>query len=255
MSQLLDHMVEPALHRRGLYGALWRHFRDTCVRRDESASWFGFNLEEIRRLQEHLFGMTLLHPVGALRFDLSQREPWRGDRAMEVRASLLRTDRMAHFGPDADELWDRCAPRLDTALVRDARYLNWRYADCPDVAYESVAARNRLTGRLAGLAVLRLGWQHEPMAALVDWLVPDARRSVWIRLLGACHDLARGAGLAFCRAWLPPGSPDHAVLLDLGYRPESTPFLVSAVDDGIATRVLPRLGGRWHYTMGDTDIF
>ncbi len=254
-TQLLDHMVDPALHRRGVYAAMWQHFRDGFAAPDPAAVVFGYNLDEIHQIQKRLYGMRLMHGVGALRFELSHPEPWRGDPLREIPSHLYRVERVDRFDAEVDELWQRSRARYGAAVVRDARYLGWRYADCPDVRYVLLAARSRLSGRLAGIAVLRLGWPHEPIAALVDWLVAEARRSVWIRLLDACHAEARRAGLPAVEAWLPESSPDHAVLLALGYRCKATPFLLSVLDDGRPERPLALLQQSWHYTMGDTDIF
>jgi hypothetical protein len=163
--------------------------------------------------------------------------------------------RVERFPASVDRLWAICRDRWVAAIVRDSRYLNWRYADCPDVDYVLLLARHRLTRRPLGLAVVRLGWLHEAIAALVDWLVPGDAPGVWRALAAAAHAAARGAGFATMRAWVPATSPDHAELLALGYAPEATPFVVSAWDDGRPERPVAALRRGWHYAMGDTDIF
>jgi hypothetical protein len=269
LSQLLDHMVAPEAQRRGTYGAMARGFHERFVATDPGAVHFGFNLEEVLRIQERTFGFELLHGVSSYRLDLPDAAGEGGGIEGTARSGpsgvdsrgdapgspLVRIDRVERFPPAVDRLWERARGRYPAALARDSRYLNWRYADCPDVRYALLVARRRLSRRLAGLAVFRLGWLHEPLAALVDWVIPGDSPGIFASLAGAGHALARDAGLPFVRAWLPPTSPDGSLLRALGYRPEPSPFVVSAWNDGTPERPIAALRTGWHYTMGDTDIF
>src|SRR5262245_34596502 len=50
---------------------------------------------------------------------------------------------VARFGGECDALWQCVAPTFRIAIVRDARYLNWRYADAPDRRYRLLECRER----------------------------------------------------------------------------------------------------------------
>src|SRR5262249_52294477 len=56
------------------------------------------------------------------------------------------------FGATADELWARLAAHFPFALVRDAAYLDWRYAACPWLAYRRFVVRDG-GGRVRALFV------------------------------------------------------------------------------------------------------
>lgn len=257
ISQLLDHMVDAPLRRHGVYAAMARVFHERFVAPTPRGTWYGFNLEEIHRIQHDLYDMRPLAPVEAWSRPVGAgSEDARGPGA-RLADSLVRVDRVGRLPGDTDALWARARTRYGAAIARDARYLDWRYADRPDVEYAVLAARRRATGRLLALAVVRPGWLHEPVAALVDWVVPPSRlaNAAWRTLLARADGIARDAGLPVVRAWLPPTSPDRDALSRRGFVRGASPFLTSAWDDGATGRPVDALRRGWHYTMGDTDIF
>ncbi|MFM7735140.1 MAG: GNAT family N-acetyltransferase [Alphaproteobacteria bacterium] len=257
ISQLLDHMVEPALRRHGVYAAMARAFHERHVAPSPGGAWYGFNLEEIHRIQRDLYDMTPLAPVEAWSRPVGTgAEAVRGVGA-RLADALVHVERVRRCPAGTDDLWETARNGYGVAIDRDARYLDWRYADCPDVEYALLAARHRPTRKLVGLLVVRPGWLHEPMAALVDWVVPPSAwaNAAWRSLLAAADRVAREAGLPVLRAWLPPTSPDRDALVRRGFARGESPFLTSAWDDGAPGRPVDALRRGWHYTMGDTDVF
>jgi len=102
--------------------------------------------------------------------------------------------------------------------------------------------------------VIRFGWLYEPIAALVDWLVPGRDWGVSVSLLEACHEAARARGFTSVKTWFPRSVPEHHLFRAAGYREEATPFLVSVKGEP-GERRLGLLKGAWYYTMGDSDIY
>jgi hypothetical protein len=69
-------------------------------------------------------------------------------------SSACRSDTPAGLDPDeCDDLWRRVRGQLHAAVVRDGRYLRWRYGGGGANRYRFVTVRDR--AGLAGLAVLR----------------------------------------------------------------------------------------------------
>ena len=157
------------------------------------------------------------------------------------------------FGPESDWLWERCRPTFPLATVRDAEYLNWRYRDCPHVRYHPYLAWDRRRERPAGLVVLRMGWEGQPLCALVDWLVPRDDGGAAPALLACAEREARRAGMREVAAWFSPDSPEQQWFCRRGYRLEPThyPMLVLAGPE----LPLDWIARHWYYTMGDSDIF
>ncbi len=57
------------------------------------------------------------------------------------------------FDQRFDNLWDRLSPQFGLISVRDSRFLNWRFRDCPTRKYETFAAT--VQGQLRGYVVVR----------------------------------------------------------------------------------------------------
>ncbi|KAB2959730.1 MAG: GNAT family N-acetyltransferase [Candidatus Methylomirabilis oxygeniifera] len=251
--QVIDVMVDPhyrmGLKRPGLFSVLAEQSVMAFLRGGLALIGYGFPTPEALRIGARAVGYHPLHPIQRLVKDLTV-----ASRPRSFRPWSVRCERVARFGDNVEMLWRRCASSFDIAVIRDAEYLNWRYADCPDVAYTMVAAGQPWSGILSGAAVLRMGWADQPIACLADWLVPPDATSTAERLLAHCEALAREAGMERLSAWFPQHAWPYRFLCEHGYRVEPTIYhLVALATDPMAD--LERVRDRWYYTMGDSDIF
>lgn len=271
-TQIVDVMVDRrfrlGLKRPGLFAVLARHYIADYLASGRVSVGYGFPTAEALRVGQRTAGYTPLHPVERLVLDL-RRTPWDPSRnhatptwAGYVRGigrrlwgtEPLQIDQVDRFGAEADQLWEQVHRELPVATIRDARYLNWRYVDCPDVTYLCLAARERPNGDLRGIAVLRLGVDDQPIACLVDWLVPNQPSSVGQALLMHCEARARQSGMRELQAWFPQHAAPYRLLLERHYQPEPVQYSLVALTKipGIS---LAWVDTRWYYTMGDSDIY
>jgi hypothetical protein len=258
-SQAVDSMVD-ASYRRGLkkpgvFANLFMKFAEVYGGQDRVTILWGYTTPEALRVGQRLLGYVALHPVMKLIGpveDPPHLTPWQ--QMTELwRRSWCPIRQVGRFDRRVDGLWERCGRELRVATVRDARYLNWRYADCPDVQYRLLVAGGAFGGPVQGIAVLRLGWMDQPVACLVDWLVPSAARGVADRLLGQCFEEASLAGMKELHAWFPPSSPWHRFLLDKGFQAfEAACMTVRQFTSDVP---LELLNFHWYYTMGDSDHY
>ena len=108
--------------------------------------------------QFHRLFPRLVNPLLRLR-DFVKRSP-RGPGA----TSIVEVDR---FGPEIDELWERTRGDYPVIFPRDARFLNWRFVDCPELGYRRFVAKRG--GRVVGYVVLRRAEPVElPHGIIVD---------------------------------------------------------------------------------------
>jgi len=109
----------------------------------------------------------------------------------------FQTDAPTGLDPDeCDDLWRRVRGQIHAGVVRDGRYLRWRYGRGGADRYRFVTVRDR--GRLVGIGALR-----EPrsvgdprlhgirVATLSDLLCPPDRPGIAFTTLGAATTLAR----------------------------------------------------------------
>jgi hypothetical protein len=170
------------------------------------------------------------------------------------RASAVRVSSLTRFDERFDDLWRRVGPAHGTLTVRDAAFLNWRYAERPDCAYRIGAVEHG--GRLEGYVVCSVRRRQELVFGhVVDYLVNRADAAARDALFAdAAAELAReGVDVTTCyvpgddafyreglrRCGLRFARPRQPVLC-LGDRP---------VDAGAAQ--VPR---QWFFTRGDSDF-
>ncbi len=114
-------------------------------------------------------------------------------------AVRLRSELRDELPPDADEIWAQMSKTLSASLVRDAAYLDWRYAPGDAGYYRSVLVFDASLPR--ALAVVRRPSEDgDPrlkgirIAVLSELLFPMNRPEIGLAALAAAEDLARELG-------------------------------------------------------------
>lgn len=69
------------------------------------------------------------------------------------------------FGPEVEELWKRTRKDYPVIFLRDARFLNWRFVDCPEPRYRRFVAERG--GRTVGYVVLRRAEPEELQQGII----------------------------------------------------------------------------------------
>lgn len=253
--QMGDTMTHPE-HRevgRGktmLLGRAVRHF--FTIHRDGPFGFFyGFNTGAIQRFCSWFIGGSRVEPVGFWVAEPPEHAPawersgYRVERIQDAEA----------VDASFDRLFRRAAPHYEFLVRRDARYLRWRYLDCPDVdehgekPFAIYAARR--WGRLVGWCVFR---RREGKLIWGDALFDRRHARAARALLAAAHadhpEISRVEGwFAERPAWW------RAQLEKLGFarrdEPNALGFMVLPDNAPDAAARLPEL----YYTMGDGDLF
>jgi hypothetical protein len=149
------------------------------------------------------------------------------------------------LGEEFTELFESVAPRLGTALVRDAAYLDWRFRRSPTQRHQFLVARRG--GRLQGYLVFT---EDGDMAAVKDWLaatpaVVDELFASFIRRMRR-----RGArGLTFTALETHPDLPRLRRLGFVPRRDYATAIAYVAGAGPLRDAVLA--GGSWYMSYGD----
>jgi GNAT superfamily N-acetyltransferase len=156
------------------------------------------------------------------------------------------------FPSGFDELWARVAPKLEFAVRRDTRYLNWKYAEAPHVRYSLAVLRRE--ERAEGYAVYRHVQQPRGrVTLLVDFLVDPDDPDGMTTLLGWVDREARQADSDKVRTYaLHTGF--RRLLRRSGYFTVKSAMAFTVKVNG--TEVPPDFyddTSRWHVTLGDSD--
>lgn len=168
--------------------------------------------------------------------------------------SPVGVQRVASFDVRFAELFARCLGDFEAATLRDATFLQHRFADHPAGGFEVLAATDP-NGGLRGYAVLRRS--AEPAAhgtiLLWDWLVPAGDEEVGTRLLAAAVAHAKELGGVALAGCLPEWSPWFTRFQDLGFRVRpSNRFLFARVSSRKFDSHWLHQG--WWHTLADTVL-
>lgn len=159
---------------------------------------------------------------------------------------------VARYGADVDALFAALKPGFGMTLVRDSRYLNWRYAERPDASYVLFECRERSSAKLRGICVYRRSdFLHPNSGFFVDWLAPADDAAATAAMLGALERRAVEDGASVLAGVFNHVDPRFLAFQRSGFMVRGTPYfivLASFKYDTIFYR------DNWYLTMGDADL-
>ena len=237
------------LKRPGLFVNIGEVWQQMC-RDAGDATMYGYPVIAAQRVGSRFLGYAPIHVVDYLvqgtRSDLSG-----GRSAVEVEA-------VEDLPAEIDGLFEEFAAGLGCALVRDARYLRWRYLEIPGGTTDYVLLAARRSGRLCGFVVLRPVHELIPGACtVVDWIVPGCPDDVVDALLKRVHAISTERGRGRVMAVFKDGSREHEALKVRGFAVEPSAVVLERrlnhipADPRFSTEWLAQ---NWWYTLGDTDL-
>jgi len=244
-SQIIDSFIHPehrrGLKRPGLFVQTGLAYLAETTGPGKDVVTFGWPIEEAQRLGERYFGYEIVRTQ-----EVHGREPGAGPT--ENPPGIVPVER---FDDRVDGLYERCAVDWGASVVRDAAYLNWRYATNPFHRYRGFALPG--DGGLRGLVVYRHGdWILPNMGLVMDWLVPpdDAEAAALLHetvLAQARRDAASSVGALFVE-W----SPWWDRFQDWGWMVFPTDYFTVGRQAHVYDMYYLR--DRWWYQLGETDL-
>jgi hypothetical protein len=237
------------LARRGLIAACCESFRDAFGGDAEGkcAFTYGLPVGATWRIGTKQLGYQLMREGLVLDLDLA-----RAGEAAQDSAADVTVREVERFDAEVDELFARVATEHAAIVVRDASYLNWRFADSPTRRYALAVAGSK--GSARGLAVYAFGRFDGIEGGLVcDWLTPsddvDAVRALRAWLVTK----ARASQASRLMAVFGPDSREWLDFQRAGFRVRraSQPW---AAFSHLRSQPVRWFGRHFHTTLGDTDL-
>lgn len=253
--QIGDTMTDPAFRHvgRGPTSLLGRTVRHYYARFCEGqvAFNFGFNTGNIQRFSMSFVGARRLEDLPFHVLDLEKR-PLAPPSPFLSWLAGYRVERITHFDARWDDFFRRVSGSYRLLVERDARYLEWRYARCPDPeSFIYAVYRGGRRSRLVGWSVFRykegrLRWGD----ALFDPRHPGAVRQL---LYAALQEHRQAKTLETWITSRPAWWRETLLALGFERRPEPDDlgfvFVPFGEDPEAAFRA------HLYYTMGDSDLF
>jgi len=240
------------LKREGAFLKTARYYFDHYGVPEVNAFGYGFPNKKAYRLGVKLLDYKpIAAPVQTLARNLFN---FKTDDEVEVGADQVGAiSEVSSFGAEADALWDRHKDGFSMAIRRDARYLNWRYTDCPSFDYRTFVLTNP-DGSWRGAVVTRANWMGPPILAVCELLIDPADTAAIARLLGHIVRLARETSQPRVELWVPPTSALYDTILERGFKTEDSPFNL-CLKPYIPKLTASWARANWYYTIGDSDVF
>lgn len=156
------------------------------------------------------------------------------------------------FDTGFDDLWSARKERVRLAVVRDARFLSWRFSKESNRVYWVWAFFPYLSSKMLGYVIFL---PQKERALLIDFCFPsEARfyRPFWRQV----SDKLYWRGVREVETWFAPSAPDLPALVELGFEVGSPGGDI--VPSFIVFR--PRLAPAWieesfYYNMADSDLY
>lgn len=233
--------------RPGLFVYLGRRYYERFCGPDRDLMTYGYAVPAWRMGQKYL-GYEPIETVAVLFREVGGP----GFAPRPRRTAGVEAAEVERFGADADRLWADLAPALRFAVVRDARYLDWRFAARPRRPYRLFLARAAADGRPRGLAVFRRGDFIVQGAGLVaEWLAAPGDGETTAALLGCLEQAALEAGCPYLAALFPALDPRFLEFQQAGFLVRGTSYVLGAV---VFARNPAWFRERWYFTLGDSDL-
>jgi GNAT superfamily N-acetyltransferase len=163
--------------------------------------------------------------------------------------SVVATER---FGEDADKLWSKAGESYAFAVVRDSRYLNWRFADCPTPYKMWRAIRS---GNTVGFLVISKD-RENTLGKIIDLFTEKNDMEAARALLSTGMTNMLENGIREVSTWTLQGDAESAAqgLLRraLPFRRKRHLHLAFRILAGQEVS-LPLTSKNWHFTVGDSD--
>jgi hypothetical protein len=153
--------------------------------------------------------------------------------------------------PAQDDLWEQFSSGYAITRARDSAYLNWRYADHPNLAYRFALATTG--GTPSGYMVWRSSGDGERRAVVPDFLT--AKKDVGTFELLLAHVIVHAAS-ACCTSVSIMTTQRWVVraLREFGFHPRASrnTWVVGNWEDRVPRRWIGE-HSMWHVVLGDSD--
>ena len=194
----------------------------------------------------HLFGLDRLITI------LINANVWIRDLGLSRYGNTeLEIKQIDEFDQAADQFWDSVSPQFHAIVIRNSKYLNWKYVQQPHMDYQLFTALR--AGKMAGYVILRKTRAPESNSGIIaDLFVPFEDKAVIYSLLVFAVQYFKQQKVKYIEAASSSDVYKNA-LLAMGFKKKKdvTPLFHSNIETpGIESALTP---GSWFFGRSDHD--
>ena len=160
---------------------------------------------------------------------------------------------VTHFDHRFDDLWQSESKTFDIVVVRDSKYLNWRYIQSP-FPYKVFCVESGKS--VKGFVVLGCYQEEIARGRIVDFLAETGREDIIGLLLTRAINYFLDRRVDVISCWMLEHWPVFDALRKRGFVWRETPhaLMVRSYSSVLGNAYLSAKD-RWYTTMGDSDYF
>jgi GNAT superfamily N-acetyltransferase len=159
---------------------------------------------------------------------------------------------ISSFDESINEFWQKASELKKIMIVRDMKYLNWRYVEKPGNEYKIFAAKRQ--NEIVGYIVLKVVKETITRGFIVDLFTISGEDVVAELLINKAIGYLRKEGVVSILCLMLQDTPYYRILRRLGFtRRKSGIQLNIRIFDQNLSKEFVKDSGNWYYTWGDGD--
>lgn len=182
-----------------------------------------------------------------------------GDRIYALSPTHFEKHIPTSFDERFDKLWKEASRQYHVLVVRNAKYLNWRYVERPHSDYVIISAERN--GVIEGYTILSMEfrriWRHRK-GYIVDIFAKSEKTIRW--LLQTAIEYFSKKNIDSVSCWMMKNQLAYKCLLERGFIEDefASQKLICRIninnDEDRHDQIHHKIGENWFFTMGDSDM-
>ena len=163
----------------------------------------------------------------------------------------IKVEEITSFDERIDKLWAKASKLKNIMVIKDMKYLNWRYVAKPGKEYHMFVAKKQ--EEITGFIVLKMVKGVLSRGYIVDFLTLPDEGTIAESLLTTAERYFTEEGVASISCWMFQDIIYYKILRKMGFiRRSGLRFCVRIVDQNIP-REFATDTANWYYMLGDGD--
>lgn len=174
-------------------------------------------------------------------------------RGQKIPSEDLRITKISHFDERIDEFWNRVSSNHGMIVIRNRKYLNWRYFEKPNATYDVFLAERN--GQIEGYLVTN---KLQSESANVGWIIDVlcSSRNVLMNLVHAAIEYLREFSVDSIKCLIQKNQVEYQGLQKLGFTgyPRPKQRLCARINSPHISQMYKEVADEWYVTYGDCDF-
>lgn len=271
-TQGFDIMTHPEYQRQGVLTALRVKTRDNLLKKGVSIT-YGVAIHQTDAIYRRIQSVTVVEEIPTLVkvIDLGKvlksrygipvfagnllGNAWERitNRTPPAKNADVEVEQVSSFDEGIDKFWRKASNTKNIMVIKDMKYLNWRYVDKPANEYKIFVAKRQ--DEITGFIVFKCERGVPNRGFIIDLLTLPGEDTVAETLITRAVANLKAEGAAMISCWMLQDAPYYRTLRRLGFlRRRSGLSLGGYVHDRNLSNEFFTNPGNWYFVQGDTDL-